>query len=491
MNTPKKSSEFKKSAFIGELKNACGDAPRLYRSIPREILDILSRFDSKGFEAYLVGGCVRDMAMGKKPVDYDITTNARPGDVAGMFDNVVPTGIKHGTITVVYGGFSVEITTFRSESGYSDFRHPDSVSFSNSLNDDLERRDFTMNALCYNPKTGFVDVHGGLSDIEKGIIRAIGNPQERFYEDPLRILRAIRFSAVLGFAIEENTSKAMLFSAQLLKKISSERIYTEFKKILVSQGSFEALVNHRHIFSTVLPEVFSSASKGSETDSSKRFKCASLAASLCPPCFSLRIAALLHDYPTVGATEQSLAEGRVASCERARRALSFLKVDKATFRRTISVLKSSDIPISRDRRDIKRLMYLLSPEVLSDVLELRIAEARANASMAEKRQKSAANKELELCLAARSEHLDIIDKNECVSVAQLKINGDDVINVARRYFEENPDTLSGARNINANFEGKYISELLDRLVLSVIDGITENEKAILIRKVAALLPQVL
>lgn len=199
--------------------------------IPEKIEYILNTLESNGFEAYLVGGCVRDMLSGKVPQDFDITTSALPSEVIKIFPKTVPTGIKHGTVTVINGGASAEVTTYRSDGEYKDSRRPESVSFVGSLKEDLARRDFTVNAMAYN-KDGVKDFFGGTEDLKAGILRAVGDPETRFTEDALRVLRLFRFAAVLGFTPEKATLAAALHCAPLLKNISAERINAELTKAL-------------------------------------------------------------------------------------------------------------------------------------------------------------------------------------------------------------------------------------------------------------------
>ena len=187
-----------------------------------------------GFAAHPVGGCVRDLLLGRVPGDWDVTTSARPETVQSLFFHTIPTGIKHGTITVIEDGVPIEVTTFRLESGYEDSRHPDSVSFDTDLTGDLSRRDFTVNAMALDEHLDVIDPFGGKSDLERRIIRAVGEPERRFSEDALRILRGVRFGAQLGFEIEADTAAAMNVCASLVDKVSAERIKTEVEKILLS-----------------------------------------------------------------------------------------------------------------------------------------------------------------------------------------------------------------------------------------------------------------
>ena len=198
--------------------------------IPKEIQFIIDTLVKNGFEAYLVGGCVRDMLMGIPPHDYDITTSAPPEIILTIFEKTIPTGIKHGTVTVINGGIAAEVTTYRADGEYADHRRPETVTFVKSLKEDLARRDFTVNAIAYNEKEGIKDFFGGIEDINKKILRAVGDPEKRFCEDALRILRLFRFASVLGFTPEKETLKAALKCAPLLESISAERISSELRK---------------------------------------------------------------------------------------------------------------------------------------------------------------------------------------------------------------------------------------------------------------------
>lgn len=202
--------------------------------IPAAAENIIGRLCEQGYEAYLVGGCVRDMLLGREPEDWDITTSAEPAQVKAVFRRTVDTGIQHGTVTVMMGKEGYEVTTFRIDGDYTDGRHPDSVTFTPDLIEDLKRRDFTINAMAYNRERGLVDAFGGQKDLEHGVIRCVGAARERFTEDALRILRAIRFSAQLGFAVEETTYEAIKDIAPNLVHVSRERVQVELTKLLTS-----------------------------------------------------------------------------------------------------------------------------------------------------------------------------------------------------------------------------------------------------------------
>lgn len=204
-------------------------------NIPKDAAFIIDELFKNGYEGHIVGGCVRDAIMGIKPHDYDITTSAKPEEVKKIFSHTFDTGIQHGTVTVVINNENYEVTTFRVDGDYEDCRHPKEVSFTRDIHEDLLRRDFTMNAIAYNPYDGYTDIFGGAEDIKNKIIRGVGEPAERFQEDALRMLRAVRFSAQLGFEIEEKTRAALEENAYLIKNISAERIREELTKLLMSK----------------------------------------------------------------------------------------------------------------------------------------------------------------------------------------------------------------------------------------------------------------
>ena len=205
--------------------------------IPQKIEYCLNVLNENGYEAYIVGGCVRDMLLGNTPHDFDITTSAKPENIEQIFKKTVPTGIKHGTVTVIIDNTPIEITTFRTEGSYTDYRRPDNITFVSSLSEDLSRRDFTVNAFAYNQKVGLVDLFNGKADLQNKILRAVGQPYQRFNEDALRIMRLFRFACVLGFRIEENTLKDAIKASPLLKNISSERISSELLKSFMGKNT--------------------------------------------------------------------------------------------------------------------------------------------------------------------------------------------------------------------------------------------------------------
>ncbi len=225
--------------------------------IPNSIETVLNILNNNGFKGYLVGGCVRDTLMGIEPHDYDLTTDALPEEMLNIFSDmkIIETGLKHGTVTVVSDGENVEITTFRIDGTYIDNRHPENVCFTRNLHEDLSRRDFTSNAIAYSPNSGYVDAFGGIADIKAEIIRCVGDADKRFNEDGLRIIRALRFSSVLGFSIEGKTSDSIHRNKALLKNISAERIYSELKKLLSGRNAYSVLKEYYDVFSVIFPKL--------------------------------------------------------------------------------------------------------------------------------------------------------------------------------------------------------------------------------------------
>lgn len=226
-------------------------------TIPAPVLFVLNRLESAGYHAYCVGGCVRDHLMGREPGDYDVTTSAKPDEMLKVFHDcrLVETGLQHGTVTIVREGMNIEVTTYRIDGTYDDGRHPDSVTFTDQLSDDLCRRDFTINAMAHSPERGIVDLFGGQEDLARRVIRCVGRAEERFSEDGLRIMRALRFAAVLDFTPDAECSDAVRRLTPLLEKISRERIYVELTKLLGGVGAARILREFPGVIAYVLPGV--------------------------------------------------------------------------------------------------------------------------------------------------------------------------------------------------------------------------------------------
>ena len=224
-------------------------------TIPKNAKIIIRTLEAAGYRASIVGGCVRDALLGRRADDYDITTSALPGEIKDCFARTVDTGMKHGTVTVLIDSEPYEVTTYRVDGEYRDSRHPESVSFTDRIELDLSRRDFTVNAMAYNERDGLIDPFGGRADLDARIIRAVGDPEQRFCEDALRVLRAIRFASVLGFSIEENTASALRKLAPKLDAISRERILVEWKKLLGGMHAYEIIEEYRDVIAVFIPEL--------------------------------------------------------------------------------------------------------------------------------------------------------------------------------------------------------------------------------------------
>lgn len=306
--------------------------------IPFEIKKALEILNNNNFEAYLVGGCVRDYLLKNIVNDYDITTSAKPDEILRLFSNytVVETGIKHGTVTVIINKIPIEITTYRVDGEYVGNRRPSKVLYSKSLKEDTKRRDFTINALCFNEK--IVDFHNGISDLENKIIRSVGNPNKRFYEDALRIMRAIRFSAILNFEIEENTKKAIFLNRNLIKNISAERILSEFKKI-VESDNIDILIMYRSVFEIFIPEIY--------TNIEKINKCKLLEKKFC-----VRLSVLFEDLDV------------------AEKCLKRLKFDNKSIKNTIDLIKIRKLNQGSDKISIKIMLNKYNTKVFSEYLEI-------------------------------------------------------------------------------------------------------------------------
>ncbi len=344
--------------------------------IPKYVENTIDIIENNGFDAWCVGGAVRDIIMGKTPYDYDITTNALPNTIIKLFDKTIPTGIKHGTVTVVTDNGNIEITTFRSENGYSDYRSPDNVSFENNIDADLSRRDFTINAICYNHKRGLYDPFGGIDDISKKTIRTIGNPLQRFSEDALRILRCFRFSTLLNFNIEEKTLKAAINNLNLLEFISEERIFLEFEKIITSKYILNAT-----------PLFKNSAFKKYGLDSFNLPEYLKYS----PLNFSLRTAAILND---------TNASPLIF--------LKKLKADNNIIKDTVMYYTLLRIPMPSTCVDIKYMLKISDESHVKCLFDFYKACSRD-------------------CSALESMLQNIIDNNEPYKLSMLAVNGNDLI----------------------------------------------------------------
>ena len=376
--------------------------------LPSDTEYIIETLQKNGYEAFAVGGCVRDMLNGDTPHDFDITTSAEPETVMSLFEKTVPTGIKHGTVTAIINGVPNEVTTYRTDGEYRDHRRPDSVIFVKSLREDLARRDFTVNAMAYNQKDGLKDFFGGREDIENRILRAVGEPGRRFYEDALRILRLFRFSSVLGFDIEENTLKAALEYAPTLKSVSAERIYSELLKTLC--GKNPAALKP-------LTDIGGLGFLGVNTS----------------PDYGI--------LPLLGSADTKLFAFLYSGGADVTAALDFLKVPNKTKKNAQDMLTLLNMPFPKTKPEIKEMLYLTSPPSAENYFDYRSAYGKD-------------------CAAARDMLTEIIKNGEPYRISDLKIGGRDLkkCGISGRAIGETLEKLR--RSVLKNPELNTRSELI-------------------------------
>lgn len=426
--------------------------------LPETIKLVLDKLEKNGFSAYAVGGAVRDYILGNPADDWDVTTSALPEETEKVFSEykVILTGVKHGTVTVIVGGLPVEITTFRKESGYTDNRHPDKVEFVDDLAEDLKRRDFTVNSLAYNEKRGLIDLYGGLSDLKNGIVRTVGDPYERFSEDALRILRAVRFSSKLGFSIEEKTYAAAVELKGRLKNVSAERIFSEFTKTLCGKNVKAALLNYHEIITEIIPEMkpcvgFEQHSKWHLYDVYEHIV---RSVEAIPPLPELRLAMFFHDIAKPDCFFLKDGEGHFyghpePSARKADVILRRLKAPTALREEVIFLVKNHDLHLSKSEIKIKKTLNKTGKERFFRLLEVKKADNAAQGTALAEKEGGEIDK-------IRTIAEKIIEKGEVYDIKQLKINGDDLIKIG--------------------FSGKEIGEETEKLLNACIENRLENDE---------------
>lgn len=427
-------------------------------NIPSKAKTIITLLENAGFEAFCVGGAVRDSIMGLNPTDWDITTSASPEDTVMVFKDykTVDTGLKHGTLTVVIDKTPFEVTTYRVDGDYNDNRHPENVHFTKKLSDDLSRRDFTVNALAYNDKTGLVDLYGGQEDIYNSIIKTVGNPSARFQEDGLRIMRALRFASVLGFTIESETAKAIHDNKDLLKNISAERLAVELSKLVCGKNAFNILMEYWDVLSVFIPEIksavgFKQYGKKHAYDVWEHI-CHTV--DTIPQDKILRLTMLLHDLgkiPTHKLDESgnsTFKNHATIGGDMAREILTRLRFDKKTINRVSFLVANHDFEPPLSKTDLKKH---LKNKTVDDIKTLLTIKKSDRGALSESYRDI--SKESEQCL----KWLDEIEKNnECCKIAQLAITGDDLK--------------------KKGLKGEDIGKALDTLLDAVIEGKLQNKK---------------
>ena len=398
-------------------------------AIPTAVLEILEQLNRANHEAYIVGGCVRDFLLGKEPSDWDITTSAKPQQVKALFRRTIDTGIAHGTVTIMKGNVGYEVTTYRIDGEYEDARHPKEVTFTSSLEEDLKRRDFTMNAMAYHPEKGLVDIFGGQEDMNRGIIRCVGNAKERFTEDALRMMRAIRFAAQMNYEIEEETFQAIRKMAPSISKVSAERIQVEMTKTLISAHPGKIrLFYETGLTAHFLPEF----DLAMETKQNHPHHCYSVGEHLLRsveeirPDKVLRLSMLLHDIgkPYVESVDEEgithfYGHPKVSE-ERAQQILRRLKWDNDTIRKVGTFTRYHDYRMDGDETAMRRAMAKIGEEYFPDIFEVQKADVMAQSNYKREEKLAAIEKERELYLLVK-------EKGQCVSLKTLAVSGRDLI----------------------------------------------------------------
>ena len=444
---------------------------RIKIEIPRNAAEIIRNLEDNGYEAYIVGGCTRDAILGREPQDWDITTSAKPEEVKRLFRRTVDTGIEHGTVTVMFGKEGYEVTTYRIDGEYQDARHPKEVSFTSDLKEDLLRRDFTINAMAYNPRIGLVDEFGGLLDLRKKVIRAVGNPIERFTEDALRILRAVRFAAQLSFQIEEDTRQAMRALAPNLAKISAERIREELNKLLLSGNAMELLEAERlGINAVIFPELSRMLAAGQNNPhhvynvGEHTLHSVEAMYHLCREGGSgdkkemsvLLWTMLLHDVakPLVKTTDEAGIDHFYGhpkkGSEMAKEILGRLRFDNHTRDTVVHLVECHDERPMGKAAPLRRKINRIGAGYMEQFYLVQKADLMAQSEYQKEEKISAVEKE-------KAMYHEIMEKEQCVSLKDLAVGGKDLI--------------------AAGFTpGRKIGEVLNKLLDQVLEDSSLNEK---------------
>lgn len=425
-------------------------------NIPKHASYIINTLEKHGFEAYIVGGCVRDCILGKTPADWDITTSARPEQVKALFPRTIDTGLKHGTVTVMMEKSGYEVTTYRIDGLYEDHRRPNTVIFTDSLKEDLMRRDFTINAMAYNETRGLIDLFGGMDDLAVRVIRCVGEPADRFDEDALRMLRAIRFAGQLNFEIDPKTRSAISLKHAFLKDVSAERIQMELLKLLISDHP-EAL---KEAYLTGLTGVFlPEFDRMMETPQNNPHHIYTVgehtlhSVMYIEPNPVLRLAMLLHDIgkPAVKTTDEQgidhFYNHDQVGCEMSREILKRLKFDNKTIQLVSTLIKHHDIrfrdPKTTGRRHLRKVIHSVGATLFPYLLKVMNADVSAQSSFLQE-------KKLAILRETEEVYQEILAARDCLSLKELKINGNQLKELGIR-------------------EGKMIGAILNTLLSMVLE----------------------
>ena len=417
--------------------------------LPENVKTIITTLENAGFEGYAVGGCVRDTLLHKNPDDWDITTNASPIEVKKLFPRTIDTGIAHGTVTVLIGKETFEVTTYRIDGEYEDARHPKEVVFTSCLSEDLKRRDFTINAMAYNDKIGIVDEFSGIQDLEAKIIRCVGNPEERFTEDALRMMRAVRFSGQLGYEIEFTTGQAINKLAPTLSKISAERICTELTKLMISEHpDYLRKAYELGMTGVFLPE-FDAAM---ETEQNNPHHCYSVGEHILHSLLFvradkvLRFAMLFHDMGkavTKSVDEKGVdhfyGHGKI-SAEMADRIMKRLRFDNDTRQKVVRLVSYHDLKIKLTPEGVRRAVVKIGEDLFPILLEVKRADFLSQ-SMFKREEKEKELQQLEEI------YQTVLKNGDCVSIKMLAVTGSDLIAAGMKPGKEIGEALQEMLNL--------------------------------------------
>ncbi len=435
-------------------------------AVPENVNRMIGQLEAAGYPAYAVGGCIRDSLMGITPHDWDICTAAVPEKVLEILGkhNVIESGLKHGTVTVKYSGELYEITTFRTDGEYLDNRRPESVTFVRSLKEDLKRRDFTVNAMAYNEAKGLCDYFGGKEDIRNKLIRCVGDPDKRFNEDALRILRALRFAARFGFEIEEQTAFSVRKNAHLLCNISAERIASELLQIIDGEYAEAVLLSYSDVLGIIIPEILSMVGLNQRNPHHIYDVWGHTVKVIvnAPHGKMMRLAALLHDIakPECFFTDEK-GTGHFhghpeMGAEMAEAIMRRLKLDNKTIESVSILIRYHDLRPQANGKNVRRMISKIGCEAFENLMELKRADARGQNpdKLAEK---------LAYIHSLEEIYKEVTADGDEFNLKSLKINGNDLIQMGIT-------------------EGKQIGKILNQLLSEVIDGTIENDREILLLK---------
>ncbi len=437
--------------------------------LPEKVKWILDKLAANGHEAYAVGGCIRDSLLGRKPEDWDVTTSAKPLQVKELFVRTVDTGLKHGTVTVLVGQESFEVTTYRIDGKYEDNRHPKEVIFTPNLTEDLKRRDFTINAMAYNETDGLIDIFGSMADLEKGLVQCVGNPFERFQEDALRMLRAVRFAAQLNFTVADGTQSAIRALAPNLSSISAERIRTELAKLLLSSHPERMRdVYELGISKIILPEF----DRMMQTGQNNPHHCYSVGEHTIHAMMHikqdkvLRLAMLFHDLAKADCKSTD-ADGvdhfyghPEKSALRAREILRRLKFDCDTIDAVCALVRWHDYNPPLTQASVRRAIVKTGKELYPAIFAVKRADILAQSDF-EREEKLAYVDSYEKI------YTDIMAKDDCLSLKQLMVTGHDLLELGIP-------------------QGRQIGEVLKGLLDEVVEDPTKNDRPYLLQRALCL-----